>query len=181
MSGNLTRSILRQYRQVDDETWVAGMNWYDEVFAMCERLGDQHGVGPAQVAAALAHLSPRIQWGRNVTLLEMLLASPERPSGIFARSWSKALQALSSEDPLDTFGRTAYKTRAFAWAILGDPDAVVVDVWAARVAGAHDNAPKSLTGYTLLSEAYRRASRLVDITARDLQAVTWVHLRGRAA
>jgi hypothetical protein len=176
----MTRSILRNYRAADENATVAGMGWYDDAYRRCEQLGHQHGHRTEVVVTAMAHLSPRMHWAKSVEALDRLLAGYPKPVAVLSRSWEAGSRCLWVERPLDTFGRRADKTRAFALAILGDTDSVVVDAWAARVAGVDPIDIHSRTGYALVRDAYRRAARRVGIPARELQAVTWCHIRTRS-
>lgn len=178
--GTLTRNILRFYRQADLEQVEAGLAWYDGAQIVCERIGERTGHTPTQAVVALAHLSPRAPWARNVVALEALLAGEPRPTGVLGRSWEAAGRSLTAEDPLATFSQQARKTAAFARAILGDGNSVCVDVWAARVAGAEARLLDSQWGYVAIAEAYRRAGAIEKVRPRDLQAITWCAIRGRA-
>ncbi len=178
---NLTRNILKHYRASTDATREVGGTWYDGAFTECEVRGWRNGVSLTRSVIALAHLSPRITWAANLNALDALLAGQPKPGQTLTRSWERGLAALTADDPWSTFGASAFKTRSFAKAILGDPNAVVIDVWALRVAGAPEDWPKSQGAHNMLTDAYRRAARIESITAREIQAITWVHLRGNAA
>jgi hypothetical protein len=179
-----TRNILREFWQASPFDLLDGLQWYDLAYTHCERVGlymrsPRH---VTNVAAALAHLSPLTKWSTNLAYLEALAAGEPRPAGCMTRSWSNAYQALSTtHDPLLTFGRTAYKTRSFYQAICGDKNAVVIDVWTARVAGYEQRVVKTARGYIAAVESYRRAARRVDLAPRDLQAVVWCAHRGSPA
>jgi hypothetical protein len=75
------------------------------------------------------------------------------------------------------------KVRAFYANIMGDTDAVTVDVWAARVAtGLTGKAAERAIGtakrYADVADAYRHAARILGVTPREVQAATWVAARG---
>lgn len=177
----VTRNILAQFRAASPEHVAAGMEWYDLAYTACERLGRWHGYTATQATCALAHLSPRVGWLRNLTNLEALLSGEDKPAGTFTRSWEMAAHSLTVPDPLDTFSTRARKTRSFVKAILGDTNAVTVDIWTARAAGVEERSVSTSSGYIIVADAYRRASGHVGIPAREVQAITWCHLRGRAA
>jgi hypothetical protein len=76
-------------------------------------------------------------------------------------------------------GLNGLKTNAFARAISGDMDAVVVDVWMCRAAGLGKDAPNK--------REYREIAEAVRIVAADygyqpavMQALIWILIRGKA-
>jgi thermostable 8-oxoguanine DNA glycosylase len=71
------------------------------------------------------------------------------------------------------------KTNAFAKAIAGDENAVVVDVWMMRAAGAQKDSPNK-TEYAEISEAIRKIAEKFGLTARTAQALIWILVRGSA-
>jgi hypothetical protein len=175
------RSILRHYRAATDEARELGSQWYDTALTICREAATEHDVDLERAVCALAHLSSRMTWTKNVEAFSVLLAGQPRPAWVLTRSWKLASAALEAEDPWRTFSRRAPKTRSFAQAILGDPRAVTVDVWAARVAGVDPETLRRPAAYRDVAEAYRRAAKRVDETPRELQAITWCAIRGRAA
>jgi hypothetical protein len=72
------------------------------------------------------------------------------------------------------------KTNAFARAIAGDTNAVVIDVWMMRAAGMETDSPNK-TQYALLSEAVTAVAAQFGITPRTAQALIWIIVRGGAA
>lgn len=176
----LTRNILRVYRNATEEEIETGSGWYDSALDRCTRLARNTTHSVEQAVAALAHLSPRVQWTANTRALEALLSGEAKPAGLLGRSWQIALEASVHEEPLTTFSARALKTKAFALSILGDHNAVCVDVWAARAAGVEDSVPFTRSGYVMLAEAYRRAGAREGVSPRDLQAIVWCRTRGKA-
>jgi hypothetical protein len=73
------------------------------------------------------------------------------------------------------------KTNAFARAIAGDNQAVVIDVWMIRA--AHLDASKSVnkTQYNTLSDSVRKVAKEFGITPRTAQALIWIVVRGNHA
>jgi hypothetical protein len=65
--------------------------------------------------------------------------------------------------------------------IVGDSNAVTVDVWAQRVAtGKASNIPPAGLTYTNIELAYQAAALVIGVPARDVQAAVWVWVRGAA-
>lgn len=177
----LTRSILRHFRNADDDTIAAGMQWYERASGVCESIAAGTGHTLTQAAVATAHLSPRTRWAGNVQLLDDLLHGRPKPHWALTRQWDHAAASLTADDPLATFGRRANKTRSFAHAILGDTDAVAIDTWNERVAGCPTGWTRAKSKYLVVEDSYRRAARIVGLPARELQAVTWCQIRGEVA
>jgi hypothetical protein len=176
-----TRSILRHYRAATEEAIAAGSRWYDAALAVCRQAATDHRVDLERTVCALAHLSSRLPWTKNVEAFSMLLGGQPRPPWVLTRSWMLASAALSADDPWSTFGRRASKTRSFAQAILGDRNAVTVDIWAARVANIDPAVLSRPAEYAAVADAYRRAAKRAGVTPRELQAITWCAIRKRAA
>jgi hypothetical protein len=72
------------------------------------------------------------------------------------------------------------KTNAFARAIAGDSDAVVIDVWMCRAAMLDTDSP-NVGQYRMLSDAIRIVAREFGLTPRTVQALIWIIIRGGAA
>ena len=72
------------------------------------------------------------------------------------------------------------KTNAFARAIAGDTDAVVIDVWMMRAAGMDNDSPTK-GQYREISDAVRIVTAEFGITPRTAQALIWIIVRGSAA
>lgn len=181
MSARETRAILARYRASDEATRTAGAVWYDEAQAYALELSDLSGYSLERVAIAIALLSPRASWQANKAAARALVTGAHKPSGMLARSWLAARNALMVDDPWALFSKRASKTCAFARAILGDSDAVVIDIWAARVAGIDPDTLSRAGVYDEVARSYRNAAARVGITPREMQAITWIQARGKAA
>jgi hypothetical protein len=71
------------------------------------------------------------------------------------------------------------KTNAFARAIAGDTNAVVIDVWMMRAAGMDTDSP-NVGQYRMLSNAVTVVASEFGITPRTAQALIWIVKRGAA-
>lgn len=176
--GTLTRRVLGHYRDADPATVRAGQFWYWRALQRCRLLARQYGYAVPAVVAALAHLSPKIPWARNLVLLAQLLAGEPRPGPVLVRSWDSAQRALRAENPMATFGKDARKTFWFARAILGDRDAVPVDAHIGRALDLTEDEISTVGGYYAAFNAFQRGARRAGHPPRDLQAIVWVHVRG---
>jgi hypothetical protein len=159
----------------------AGARWYADAGAMVDSWAVTVGLGREYVAAVFAHLSPRTTWSRNVRGATLLLTTGQAP-GCLGANVRRARQALASSDPLATL--TGPKTARFARNLLGDPDVVTVDVWAARVAfGGRPDATVILYRrgmYAAVEHAYRLAAAQAGVPPATMQATTWIIARGSA-
>lgn len=182
--------ILGYWNRATAADAVAGASWYGEDSgAVLRELVAAGAPSLAHAAAGVSHLSPRTSWKRNVGGARLLFTEgPEAAAamGCMAANVARAAASMVSDEPLDTFGPDAHKTRAFARNLLGDRDAVTVDVWAARVAmglGGRD-AEKILKRagvYAAIAAAYREAAKRAGTDATTMQATTWIVARnGRA-
>jgi hypothetical protein len=71
------------------------------------------------------------------------------------------------------------KTNAFAKAIAGDEQAVVIDVWMLRAVGIEKKTPNQ-TLYFELAEAVKKTAFDFGMTPRAMQALIWIVVRGSA-
>ena len=69
------------------------------------------------------------------------------------------------------------KTNAFARAIAGDENAVVVDVWMMRAGGFGIDSPNK-TQYTDVTNAIKTVANKFSLTPRTTQALIWIMVRG---
>ncbi len=185
------RALLAVYAAASDDQRAYGASWYEDALEAATRLAAGRCT-VAHAAGVIAALSPRNAWGDNLadasTLLDWFYADPDEPfEPLWAVRWrmsaftaciEKAVDVLNSVDPLSVL--RGPKERAFYANIMGDADAVTVDVWATRAAtrGAMDE-PRG--HYADIAAAYRRAARRADTTPQDLQAAVWLVLRDTTA
>jgi hypothetical protein len=141
------RALVAHYRDADEETEQLGTGWYRR---------------------------SRLRWSSNVALAEALCAG-KPVTGVLSANLEKAQRILDGERPLAVLGGD--KVRAFYRAIMGDPEAVVLDVWMMRAAG-WQKATLSKSEYASLSEALTSAAERVGLDPADFQAVVWTHVRG---
>jgi thermostable 8-oxoguanine DNA glycosylase len=69
------------------------------------------------------------------------------------------------------------KTNAFARAIAGDENAVVIDVWMLRAVGIEKKTPNQ-TQYKELANAVTKVANEFGMTPRAMQALIWIVVRG---
>jgi hypothetical protein len=177
------RRILATFDAATPAMVAAGATWYPDAYGVCSSIaaGTHHDVDT--VARVMAQLSPRTPWARNVAgTAHMFATDGARMPGILTANHERALGTLRKGDPLN-----GPKVRSFHANIMGDSEAVTIDVWAARTALGTTEAPTDTIldragVYGALSHAYRVAAAKRGVTPAAMQAITWVVARnGRAA
>lgn len=177
------RRILATFDRATPAMVAAGATWYPDAYGVCASIaaGTHHDVDT--VARVLAQLSPRTPWARNVAgAAHMMATDGDRMPGILSANHARALDTLRKGAPLN-----GPKVRSFHANIMGDHEAVTIDVWAARTALGTTMAPADLildrSGvYGALAHAYRVAASKRGVSPATLQAVAWIVARnGRAA
>ena len=149
--------------------------WYHEAQEVAEDVAENLGVSLEVGASIVAAFSPRERWASNVA--KSLAFSMGKPVAGLTNNLTMANNSLvMGFDALK-----GQKTNAFARAIAGDSDAVVIDVWMIRA--AHLDASKGVnkTQYSELSEAVRVVAKEMGITPRTAQALIWIIVRGSAS
>jgi hypothetical protein len=156
-----------------------GLEWYRQARSEGRALGRTVAQGVGVIAA----LSPMQAWDTNIELAYKLAAThaagksmPTRGYG-FKKNTAKAWRILNGERPLDVLGGD--KVRSFYRNMLGCADSVTVDRWAVRIAlGDPQHSGTVPSGqYAAMSDAFRRVAARHGVTARDLQAATWIWIR----
>lgn len=160
----------------------AAKAWYSEARTFAESL---QSIRPewSMVAAAsvVSAFSPRVTWAHNKAKA-LQYAQGVTPKGL------RSHVAAADRCVVEGFdGLRGPKTNAFARAIAGDVDAVVVDVWMCRAAGLRKadgtlkDAPTDLE-YRAIADAIRAiaGTQAVNMWPATLQALLWIIVRGKA-
>lgn len=176
----VTKRISRTFGKATEADILAGKVWYDEARAIVRQLSAVSVYTDDQVAAAMSQLSPKLRWKQNVDSIKMLVIDGELPAYVMTGPANRARKALVAADPFSTFGAKAKKTQSFARNIIGDDNAVTVDVWAARVAGISEDQLKLVGVYEAVAHCYRLAAKRAGVSPAQMQAVTWIVVRGSA-
>ncbi|WP_164911543.1 DUF7178 family protein [Mycobacteroides franklinii] len=161
----------------------AGTRWYDSARQWVIEAAERHNVSNEVVAGVIAAYSPQTRWVDNLRDAEYHLAGSPLRSGVMGSNVRRAAAVI--EQGLDGLGNGP-KVKAFARNILGDTDAVTVDVWAARAAfGTMDKAIAAqmiawVGAYDKVADAYRKAAAHAGVPASVMQATVWVAIRGKA-
>lgn len=153
-----------------------GITWYRDSRKFARGLAREHGTGLAKPAGIVAALSPQVQWGRN-KLMAIEVMETGWTTGQTTANIHKAARIWEGERPLSVLGGP--KVRAFYRAIMGDPNAVVLDTWMATAIGWPTNS-FSERQYERCAAALTKAARRCGVAPADFQAVVWTHVRGGA-
>ena len=176
-----TECLAETYSLATPDQIARGRAWYDTYRAACDEIAAEHEtpldavVATACITSADAQLAANVGWTRRAVASGGAEAAGRYPNTMQAR-YAPILDG--SVPPEDGLGNGP-KVRAFYRAILGDPDAVVLDRWALRAAGHHrDTAtPKQ---YQRIADEYRAAAAAVGERPRDFQAIVWIVTRESA-
>lgn len=173
----LVRRILRTFDRATAADLEAGARWYAEAQGYAREWAADLNIPLEHCAAVISHLSPRQSWSRNVLAAHEALQGRQWP-GTMTREYerARAVLAMPPAEVEDTFGGP--KTRRFYRNIMGDVEAVTVDVWAARVAGVAEDKLSRVGVYDAVEHAYRLAARRRGVDPSTMQATTWIVARG---
>ena len=154
------------------QTRYDGSVWYHTANVVAGELVTIRPEWSMEVAASvLSAFSPREKWSRNCDMARKFARGEPTPClGMSIRNANASiLQGFTALK-----GR---KTNAFARAISGDGDAVVIDTWMLKPLGLKSVTPKQ---YDMIAHTIRDIAKEVGMTPRDLQAALWNHIRGSA-
>jgi hypothetical protein len=148
--------------------------WYFEAQEVAEDVAENLGVSLEVGASIVAAFSPRERWSSNVA--KSLAFSMGKPVVGLSNNLRMAESAMTNGfDALN-----GQKTNAFARAIAGDSDAVVIDVWMIRAAGLDASKGVNKTQYNTLVDSVRKVAKEFGLTPRTAQALIWIVKRGSA-
>jgi hypothetical protein len=153
---------------------MAAATWYDEASLVANDIANIMGLDLERGASVLSAFSPRERWASNVRKA-YAFANGLPVSGL-TNNLRMAERAVS--DGFEAL--KGLKTNAFARAIAGDSDAIVIDVWMMRAAGMPTDSPNK-GQYRELSQAVSLVAQEFSIAPRVAQALIWIVERGSAA
>lgn len=147
--------------------------WYVEAEKVAHEVARNLDTTLEVGASVISAFSPRERWTSNVAKA-IAFSLGEKVTGL-----SNNLKMAEASIHLGFDALKGRKTNAFARAIAGDQNAVVVDVWMMRAAGCENDSPNK-TQYEQISEAIRRLADRLKMTPRSMQALIWILVRGSA-
>lgn len=154
----------------------AATTWYAEARTFAQSLQAIRPDWTLEVSASVVSaFSPRVTWGHNKAKA-LQYAQGVMPKGLRSHIFAADRCVVWGFD-----GLRGPKTNAFARAIAGDDNAVVVDVWMCRAAGLGKDAPNA-TEYRAIADAVTAVADSLPLTISPatLQALLWIVVRGKA-
>jgi len=169
-------NFITALRRATEADLRAAHAWYNDAHAFADSLTGIRPEWSMQVAASVVSaFSPRVTWAHNKA------KALQYAQGITPRGLRSHVDAADRCVVEGFNGLRGPKTNAFARAIAGDDNAVVVDVWMCRAAGLAKDAP-TVTEYRAIADAVRTlaATPTVCMAPATLQALLWIIVRGKA-
>jgi len=148
--------------------------WYHDAQDVAHNVASNLGVSMEVGASIVAAFSPRERWSSNVH--KALSFS----MGMQVKGLTNNIKMANDALELGFDALKGQKTNAFARAIAGDTDAVVIDVWMIRAAGMDASKGVNKSDYNMLADTVRKIASEHGLTPRTAQALIWIVKRGSA-
>lgn len=194
MSTKNVNNIKAIYLLATTQEKIDGANWYKSAHKIALNLADDYGLTLQTAAGVIAALSPRNKWSRNVidaeNLIETFVRDPESAVNIkvctFNKNKEKALKILKNNQDFFTDNTreilSGPKLNEFFNCILGVEDDVCIDGHAYCIFNGSRTSLKDVPsiGVKLRKEIksdFRKAAAKFNISAAEMQAITWVTWR----
>ncbi len=149
--------------------------WYFEAQEVAEDVAELLSTSLEVGASIVASFSPRERWSSNVAK-SYAFANGKPVTGL-----SNNLAMAMSSVTLGFDALKGLKTNAFARAIAGDKNSVVIDMWMIKAAGMESSKGVNKKEYKELSLAVTEVATRVKLTPRTTQALIWSIARGSHA
>ena len=156
------------YGQIEQAT-----KWYLDAEKVASEVANNLNTTLENGASVVSAFSPRERWTANVAKA-IAFSLGEKPVGL-----GNNLKMAEAAKSIGFDALNGPKTNAFARAIAGDENAVVIDVWMMRALGLEKKSPNK-EEYKTLSRAVRTVATLYGMTPRAMQALIWIIVRGSA-
>lgn len=180
--GHMTTNILETVDRATSMEHDAGLHWYDEAREHARLIGELAGRSMYAGAAAVAVLSPQVEWSVNLEeayTIASAVADGTLPDDntfrAFRRNVHKAWACLAyaNDDELGQYV-TGPKVTAFYRAIAGLDGGPVIDRHAVRAATGHGYANVTARTFETVQGAYIDAARALSRGVHDVQATAWL-------
>ena len=146
--------------------------WYFEAQEVAEDVAEILGTSLEVGASIVSAFSPRERWASNVA--KAYAFANGKPVTGLSNNLKMANAAL--ENGFDAL--KGQKTNAFARAIAGDTNAVVIDTWMIKAAGMDASKGVNKSDYNMLADTVRNIASEHGLTPRTAQALIWIVKRG---
>ena len=163
--GYVMQATMRQIEQAS--------TWYYEAQEVAEDVAENLGTTLEVGASIVAAFSPRERWSSNVAKAFAFA------NGLPVSGLQNNLRMAENAKTNGFDALKGQKTNAFARAIAGDANAIVIDVWMCRAANLGTDSPNK-GQYRELSEAVSIVANEFGLTPRTAQALIWIIVRGSA-
>lgn len=140
-----------------------GTRWYTKAEQQLRKTYD-----PPRVAALLALFSPRVSVKRSVNFTKYYI-----DTGTYRHDVVRSVRSAVDHWEL-TGSIRGPKTGAFYKALMGDTQAIVLDVWMSKLFGVDQKIFGTKTGYQLYSDKIKVIAEQHELSPRDTQACLWV-------
>jgi len=148
--------------------------WYLDAEKVAHQVAENLETNLEVGASVVSAFSPRERWATNVSKAISFSLGKDvvgLPNNLKMANASLSLGFKALNGP---------KTNAFAKAIAGDENAVVIDVWMLRAVGIEKKSP-SQSQYKEMANAVTKVAIELGLTPRVAQALIWIVVRGSAA
>lgn len=147
--------------------------WYHEAQEVAQEVANNLNCSLEVGAGVVSAFSPRERWASNVTKAIAFSLGHE------VKGLTNNLKMANAVLDVGFDALKGLKTNAFARAIFGDTDAVVIDVWMMRAAAMPTDSPTQ-GQYFALTKAVNKVAGEFGLTPRTTQALIWIVVRGSA-
>jgi hypothetical protein len=142
-------------------------NWYPAAYSFAVDQCNQHDWNVKRYVEVMAVLSPRCKVARNITRTKLYMSTGFLPHDV----------PCSVRSALDYYEETGIirgpKTSSFARAILGDNNAIVLDVWICKALDCPHKLITRLDCRQVAERTIRSVAMLCGMSPRDTQACIW--------
>jgi hypothetical protein len=148
--------------------------WYHEAQEVAQEVATNLNASLEIGAGVVSAFSPRERWASNITK-SVAFSLGHAVSGLKNNTKMANDVLVGGIDALK-----GLKTNAFARAIAGDANAVVIDTWMLKAAQVDFTSP-SQSQYNAMANAVVNVANEFGLTPRTTQALIWIVKRGSAS
>ena len=156
-----------------------GKGWYDTARESLEKWCYHNDVDLIHFVAVLALISPQMSVSRNVKVTKQyFVALKAHGSEIDTHRWVPGLMEKTHRRPLEVYEDTGHingpKTKAFADALLGNGNAIVLDTHMATALGVpQSKLTKNKGVFTKACARVEAVAKRLQWTPAEVQAAVW--------